>query len=421
MSYFPLVVKSGKGSIITDLDGNQFIDFLSSASSLNLGSTNPIVTEAIKKQLDEYSQYALAYVYNENNVAYAERLVSVYPGGVSAKVCFGNSGSDSNDAAIKFARGYTGRSKLISFLNGYHGSTYASSSMSSCSPKQHAKMGPFLPECYAFPFYGIDQPDDVVERDCLKEMKQAFNSYMSPEEVAAVFVEPIQGDGGMLPAHPIFMHQLYDFCKEHGILFISDEVQQGFWRTGKMFGIEHFGLIPDGIVMGKSIGAGLTLGAFMGRTEVMDALPSPAHSFTLGGNALSCAAGIAAFDYCQTDEFQSLLKSNSVLLEELADDLKAKHPDVVAFWRNIGMSMGIGIQDPDGPDGSADATFKILFRAYEKGLLVISLAGTVLRIQPPLNIEPELLKRGFAILDESMTDFENGLIPDDVLRYNSGW
>lgn len=420
LSYYPLAIAKVEGSVITDLDGNKFIDFLSSASSLNIGSSNPTITKAIEEQLKKFTQYTAAYTYNEQTTEYAERLVSVYPGGVKAKVCFGNCGSDGNDAAVKFARAFTGRQKIIVFINGYHGNTYGSCSMTTCSTRMHAKMGPFLPEIYPFPFYGTDKSDEEVERDCMKAMETAFSTYLPATEVAAMVIEPVQGDGGILPAHPIFMKKLYETCKKYGILFISEEVQQGFYRTGKFFAIEHYGIVPDGIIMGKSVGATLTLGAFMARDEIMDCLPAPAHLFTLGGNSIACAAGIAQFDYLQSEAFQTHLKSNIALLEKLAADLKAKHPKLVAFTRNLGFSMGIGIQKEDGsPD--TDGVFKILFRSYEKGLVVISLAGWILRIQPPLTISPELLTRGFEIMDAAMNEYERGEISDDVLKFRAGW
>lgn len=420
LSYFPLAVAGGEGSVIIDADGNRFIDFLSSASSLNLGSSNPVITRAIQEQLGKFTQYTQAYCYNRQSIEYAERLVSAYPGGVPAKVCYGNCGSDGNDAAVKFSRAYTGRQKIVVFLNGYHGSTYGSATLTTCTTKMKERMGPFLPEVYAFPFFGVDQPDEVVERECLRQMETAFASYLPASEVAAVIIEPVQGDGGLLPAHPIFMKKLYELCRANGILFIAEEVQQGFYRTGKCFSIEHYGIVPDGIILGKSVGASLTLGAFMGRAEIMDCLPAPAHLFTLGGNSIACAAGIAAFDYYQTEEFQELLKGNIALAEELAAELKAKHPQIVAFTRNLGLSMGIGIRTPEGaPD--LDGVFKILFRSYQNGLIIISVAGHILRIQPPLNIEPELLREGFRILDGAMADYEAGRVGDDVLRYRAGW
>lgn len=421
LSYFPLAVAKAEGSIVTDEDGNQFIDFLSAASSLNLGSSNPVITRALQEQLTKFAQYCQVYTYNRTAIEYAERLVSVYPGGVPAKVTYGNSGSDCNDGAVKFARAYTGRRKIIVFQNGYHGCTCAASEMTTCSLNMHSKTGPLMSEVYVFPYFGVDQDDAYVEKNCVAQMETAFASYIPANEVAAVIIEPIQGDSGILPAHPIFMKKLYELCQKHGILFISEEVQQGLWRSGKFFSIEHYNIIPDGIIMGKSVGGSVPLGVFMAKSEIMDhSLRAPAHAFTLCGNALACAAGIAAFDYMQTPEFQTLLASNSKLLDELGKDVKSKHPGIVGFVRNIGMSMGIGIVKPDGTPDS-DGVFKVLFRCYEKGLLIISLAANVLRIQPPLNIEPELLKKGFAIIDEAMSDYEAGRISDDVLVYRAGW
>ena len=424
LAYFPLVIEKASGAMITDVDGNEYIDFLSSASSLNMGSNNPVVTDAIKAQLDRFSQFAIAYTYNERTVEYAERLVSVYPGGIKAKIAFGNCGSDGNDAAVKFARAYTGRQKIIVFINGYHGNTYGSSTMTTCSTKMHEKMGPFLPEIYAFPYFGNDVPDDVCERDCVAAIETAFSTWMPASEVAAVVIEPIQGDAGILPAHPIFMKKLYELCRKHGILFISEEVQQAFYRTGKFFSIEHYDIVPDGIIMGKSIGGSLTLGAFMAREEIMNCLPAPAHLFTLGGNAAACAAGTAAFDLYQSEEFQQQLQANIGTLWSEARALQEKNPDLVHFVRGIGMSMGIGVCKTL-PDGSKvhdpDATFKVLFRCYEKGLLVISLGANVLRIQPPLVITEEQLKKAFAIIDEAMADFREGRIDDSVLSFRAGW
>lgn len=424
LSYFPLAVDKCEGSVITDIDGNAYIDFLSSASSLNLGSSNPIITEAIEKQLKKFTQYTPAYCYNRQTTEYAERLSSVYPGGVPAKVCFGNCGSDANDAAVKFARAYTGRRKIITFLNGYYGNTYGSSSMTTCSVSMHEKIGPFLPEIYHFPFFGIDCDDETCERECLFEMRRAFESWLPVGEIAAVVIEPIQGDGGILPAHPIFMKKLFELCRENGILFISEEVQQGFFRAGKWFSIENYGIVPDGIVMGKSVGASLTLGAFMARSEIMDCLPAPAHLFTLGGNSIACAAGIAAFDYCMTDAFREKLAENTALLEAEAAKLQAGNPDIIHFVRSAGMSMGIGIcrTAADGTrEADPDGTFKILFRCYELGLIVISLAGHILRIQPPLVIEPRLISKGFRIIGQAVSDYRAGLIPDDVLQFRAGW
>lgn len=416
--YFPLAIKEAKGSIITDYDGNQFIDFLASASSLNLGSCHPVVTKAVKEQLEKFSQYCFAYIPNQQAGEYARLLTSVYPGGVKAKLVFTNSGSESVDAAIKYSRAFTGRQKIIYFINSYHGTTYGSISISGCTYLMRSKMGPFLSEVYNFPFFGNDVSDEVAEKESTRQIEEAFEKYLPPTEVAAVFIETIQGDGGILPAHPIFMKKLYDLCKKHSILFIVDDIQQGFFRTGKMFSIEHYpGIIPDGMALGKSFGSGFFAAGFIAREEIINTFGCPGQATTFAGNALSCAAGIAAFGVYYSEEFQNLLKSNIILLDKLAKDLKQKHPDIIISIRNVGMSMGLLLNDKN----DSKMTFKIIFRAYEKGLLMISIAGNVLRIQPPLNTPPELLEKGFNIINESIEDYKNGKISDEVLKYKNSW
>ena len=237
LSYFPLVIAEAKQDMVYDEDENGYIDFLSSASSLNLGSGQPAVHAAVMDQIGKGTQYTIAYSYSRASIEYAERLTSVYPGGAEAKVCFGLCGSDGNDAAVKFARAYTGRPKIITFLNGYHGSTYGAASLTAVSVRARRGMGPFLPEVYSFPFFDTSVEDAACERDCVRMIEEAFAAYLPPEEVAAVIIEPIQGDAGLLPAHPIFMKKLYALCQKYGILFIAEEVQQAFFRTGKWFSI----------------------------------------------------------------------------------------------------------------------------------------------------------------------------------------
>ena len=320
---------------------------------------------------------------------------------------------------------YTGRPKIITFLNGYHGSTYGAASLTAVSARTRRGMGPFLPEVYSFPFFDTSVEDAACERDCVRMIEEAFAAYLPPEEVAAVIIEPIQGDAGLLAAHPIFVQKLYALCRKHGILFIAEEVQQAFFRTGKWFSIEHYGIVPDGIVLGKALGAGLPLGAFMARSEIIDALPAPAHLFTLGGNALACRAGIAAFDYMCTAEFQRLLAENTRQMQRRLEELCRRYPENLTGICGMGMSRGLAVTRREPGSGrivpDADGTFKILYRAYEKGLLVISLGQNILRIQPPLNIRPEKLQEGFELLAEAVEDYRVGRIPDDVFRFRQGW
>lgn len=420
LSYYPLVVDKTDGAVITDADGKEYIDFLSSASSLNLGGSHPVVTQAIADQLFQCAQYTAVYTYNKPMIEYAERLASVFPGSGEIKVSFSNCGSEANDAAIKFSRAFTGRSKIITFVNAYHGNTYGASSLSACTPKMSEKMGPFLPEIYRFHFVGADEDPVKWNADFVSHIKTAFDSYLSPTEVAAIIIEPVQGDGGMLPAHPLFIQQLHDLCRKYGILFISEEVQQGFFRTGKFFGIEHYNVVPDGIVMGKSLGAGLPLGAFMARSEIIDSLPAPAHIFTLAGNHLSCAAGKASFDYMTTEEFQSQLKANIVLMDDYLDRIVKKYPSI-PFSRGLGLSRGLAVVNKDTGEPDPDGAYKVTYRCYEYGLVVLTVMGNILRIQPPLNITAEHMDRAFDILNRAIIDLEHDLIPDDVLIHRHGW
>ena len=416
--YFPFVIKECKGSIIKDLDDNEFIDFLSSASSLNLGSSHPVVTKAIKEQLDKFTQYTLAYIQNEQAGEYARLLTSVYPGGIKTKVAYANSGSEANDAAIKYARAFNGRQKIISFINSYHGTTYGSITISNCTNLMKKGMGPFLPEVFSFPFYGKDISDEFAEKESTKQIEEAFEKYLPPEDVSAMIIEIVQGDAGIIPAHPIFIKKLYNLCKKYGILFIVDDVQQGFFRTGKMFSVENYeGIIPDGITLGKSFGAGLIGSCFIAREEIIDTFGSPGHALTLAGNAITCAAGIAAFGVYYSEEFQKLLKSNTELLEKLGKELKLKQPEVIGKVRQLGVNMGIDLNDKN----DKNMTYKIIFRCYEKGLLLISIAGNTLRIQPPLNIPSELLEKGFQIINEAIEDYKNGKISDEVLKNKNIW
>ena len=415
--YFPLAVKEAKGSIITDLDDNKFIDFLSSASTLNLGSSHPVIVKAVKDQLDKFSQYVIAYVWIEEAAEYARLITSVYPGGIKTKIAYTNSGSEANDAAIKYSRAFTKRSKIIAFINSYHGTTYGSMSISGCTTLMRDRMGPFLSDVYLFPFYGNDISDEVAEKESTKQIEEAFEKYIPANEVAAVIIELVQGDAGILPAHPIFIKKLYNLCKKNGILFIVDDVQQGFFRTGKMFSCENYDIIPDGMTLGKSFGSGIYGSCFIAREEIIDTFGSPGHVSTYAGTAVSCAAGIAAFGVYYSKEFQELLSSNIKLIEKLEKELKEKQPDYIIKVRGLGMSRGIVINDK----GDKNMTYKIIFRRYEKGLLVISIGGNVLRIQPPLNIPPELLEKGYNIINEAIEDYKAGKISDDVLKYKSTW
>lgn len=301
MPYYPLAVRSGHGSTVVDADGNEYLDFLASAAALNTGHAHPKVVAAIQKQAAEFIHYTPAYMYHEPLVRLAQALVRITPGDFPKQVAFGLTGSDANDGAIKLARAYTGRPKIISFIRSYHGSTYGSITLSAISLNMRRKIGPLLPEiehipypdCYRCPF-GLKYGSCGLH--CLEYVRFAFANYIPPDEVAAVIMEPIQGDAGIVVPPVEYVQGLYKLCREHGILFVSEEVQQGFGRTGRWFGIEHFGVEPDILILGKAIASGMPLSALVARKEIMQAWEAPAHLFTTGGNPVSCAAALATIE-----------------------------------------------------------------------------------------------------------------------------
>lgn len=426
LKYFPLVINRYDGATITDIDGNEYIDFLSSAGSMDLGGGNEKLLETAETQMRRCMQYSMVYVYNNPAIELAERLASVFPGKGPAKVCYGNCGADANDAAMKFARAYTGRPGIITFINGYHGCSYGALSMSTVTSRMKKGLGPLLPEIYHFPFsncahcaFGKDR--DSCDAECLGQLEDALETYLPPEEMAAVIIEPIQGDGGLIPAHPLFMKKLYELCRANGILFISEEVQQGFGRCGKWFAIENYdGIEPDGVVMGKSIGGGFSLGAFMARSEIIDMLPAPAHLFTMGGNPMACAGGAASFDIIAADGFLDEVTRKGEYIKRGFEELKKKY-DIIGDIRGMGLSIGVEIVEENSNEPDPKATSKICWRCYERGLVMIQFAGFVLRVQPPLIISYDQIDKAMKIIDRSIDDFVNGRIPDSALEKCRGW
>ncbi len=424
--YYPLVVKRGYGAIIEDIEGRKYIDLLASAAAANTGHTHPKVVAAIIEQAKDLVHYTAAYMYLQQPVDLAEALTEITPGQFPKRVAFGLSGSDAIDGAIKLARAYTGRYRLISFVQSYHGSTFGAISLSALSLNMRRKIGPLLPgmhhiqypDCYRCPY--SDNPE-TCRLQCLDELRIALTHYLPPEEVAAVVMEPIAGDAGLLVPPKRYLQELHAICRKHGILFIVDEVQQGFGRTGKWFGIEHFGVEPDLVVMGKSIASGLPMSAIVGRAEIFEALDSPAHLFTTGGNPVASQAALATISVIKEE---NLLERSVHLGHYMRSEFAhmAKTYDLIGDVRGLGLSIGVDlVTDHASKARAREAAAKITYRCYELGAIVIFLAGSVLRIQPPLVISKEQVDRGLAIIEQAIKEYQAGLIPDEVLQVVQGW
>lgn len=426
IKYYDIVIDHGHGAIITDVEGNDYIDLLASASSTNTGHAHPRIVKAIQDQAAKIIQYTPAYFANSQAARLAPRLVALAPMSGPVEVAWGNSGSDANDAIIKFARAYTGRHYMVSFTGAYHGSTYGSMTLSSVTLNMSRKMGPLLPDVVKVPFPSPwdrlpDESEDQFVDRMFAAFKQPFETYLPAEETAAILIEPIQGDGGIIKTPPAYLQKVYDFAKEHGILFAIDEVNQGMGRTGKWWSIQNFpGIEPDLMSVGKSLASGMPLSAIIGRREIMESLGSAANVYTTAGNPVTTAAANATIDVIEDEH---LLERSTRLGKKAADFFKKEQAkyDFIGDVRMYGLDGGIDIIDPATGKGDVEATTKLMYRIFELGAIIISLRGSILRFQPPLVITDEQLDQAFAIIDQACAELSAGKLslPDNAAEL--GW
>ena len=426
IKYYDIVIDHGHGAIITDVEGNDYIDLLASTSSTNTGHAHPRIVKAIQDQAAKIIQYTPAYFANSQAARLAPRLAALAPMSGPVEVAWGNSGSDANDAIIKFARAYTGRQYMVSFTGAYHGSTYGSMTLSSVTLNMSRKMGPLLPDVVKVPFPSPwdrlpDESEDQFVDRMFAAFKQPFETYLPAEETAAILIEPIQGDGGIVKTPPAYLRRVYDFAKEHGILFAIDEVNQGMGRTGKWWSIQNFpGIEPDLMSVGKSLASGMPLSAIIGRKEIMESLGSAANVYTTAGNPVTTAAANATLDVIEDEH---LLERSTRLGKKAAAFFKEEQAkyDFIGDVRMYGLDGGIDIIDPATGKGDVEATTKLMYRIFELGAIIISLRGSILRFQPPLVITEEQLNQAFAIIDQACAELAAGKLslPDNAAEL--GW
>lgn len=425
--YYPLVVDSAKDTRVIDIDGNEFIDFLTSAAVLNTGHNHPRVVEAVEKQLKKFIHYTPAYMYHKPHIDLQKMLVEITPGDFDKRVAFGLSGSSSVDAALKVAKAYTKRDKIISFYRSYHGPTYGALSVSGYSIKMTSGMGSLLPgvdftyfpDSYRPQFVKDDEVGNAIA--CLNHLERMFEMTVNPEEVAAIIVEPIQGDGGILLPPQEFFDRLYKLAKDNGILFIMDEIQTGFGRTGKMFASEHYNIEPDIIILGKAIASGMPLSAIVGRSEILEAWSAPAHMMNTAGNVLSCQAGIATIDIIKDEKLIENANVQGQYMMDRFNEMKEKY-QCIGDVRGVGLLIGVDIvKDRKTKERDGNATGKICYRCWENGLILAYFSSNVIRICPPLTISLEESKKALDIIENAIIDLEAGLIPDEVLETIKGW
>jgi 4-aminobutyrate aminotransferase / (S)-3-amino-2-methylpropionate transaminase / 5-aminovalerate transaminase len=398
----PIVTAEGRGATLTDVDGNTFIDFTGGVGCLNVGHSHPRVVEAAQEQLSRFSHTDFTIVPYEAYVELAERLIAVAPISGPAKAAFFNAGTEAIENSIKFARSYTRRPAVIAFEGAFHGRTMLSMTMTSKAHPYKAGLGPFAPEVYRVPYPHEYRGIDVDS--ALKALRRAFVTQVAAESVAAIVMEPVLGEGGFVVAPTEFVQGVREICDEHGIVFVVDEVQTGFGRTGKMWGIEHHGVEPDLMVVAKSIAAGLPLSGVIGKAEIMDAPPDSAIGGTYVGNPVAQAAALAVLDVF---EDESLVEGASTV----GDAIRSRMLAWQERWAEIGDVRGLGamlaielVRDPATKEPAADLASAVIEEAFRNGLLLIKSGtdGNCIRVLTPLVVTEGELDEALGVWEDAL-------------------
>ncbi|MEZ3499054.1 4-aminobutyrate--2-oxoglutarate transaminase [Pantoea sp. KPR_PJ] len=394
----PLVIERASGSEVWDVEGNRYLDFVGGIGVLNVGHNHPAVVNAVTRQLGRVSHACFQVAAYPGYIELAQRLNRLVGGGEPCKSVFFTSGAEAVENAIKIARSYTGRPGVIAFDGAFHGRTLLGVTLTGMSQPYKQNFGPFPSDIYRLPF--PNPLHGVSEVDCLKALDQLFAVQIAPERVAAIIIEPVQGDGGFLPAGPAFMQALRRITGQHGILLICDEVQTGFGRTGKMFAFQHFNIKPDLVTVAKSLGGGLPISGVVGKAAIMDAPTPGGLGGTYGGNALACAAALAVLDLLEHDR---LLARASALGEQLHARLQqlAEKYACIGDVRGLGFMLAVEILDFETGRPDAALTQKILDSACQEGLLLIKcgVQRNVVRFLAPLVTTDSQLEEALHIFD----------------------
>src|SRR5580658_5554863 len=410
---YPLVAKRGRGAMIKDVDGNVFLDFAAGIAVCATGHCHPEVVAAIQKQAAELIHLSGTDFYYEGMPLLAEKLSSIAPGKESKRVYFGNSGAEAIEAAIKLAKYHTKRDKLIAFHGAFHGRTMGALSLTASRAVQRKGFGTLLSGVFHTPYpdtyrgtYGV-RPDHASE-DCLGYLEnELFRRRVDPEEVAGIFIEPIQGEGGYLPAPPEFLQGLRKICTEHGIMMVADEVQSGMGRTGKWWAVDYAGVEPDIICTAKGIASGMPLSAMIARADVMD-WTRGAHASTFGGNPVCIAASLATLDLLESKYIANAKRMGEYIMKQTAD-WTTRHK-IVGEVRGRGLMIGIEfVRDQKTKEKAPDIRNRIVEEAFLKGLLVLGSGDTTLRLCPPLLIDEAQADFALKTLDGIITEIERVL------------
>ncbi|MCK8827656.1 4-aminobutyrate--2-oxoglutarate transaminase [Natroniella acetigena] len=408
----PIVAKRAEGSMLEDVDGNKYLDFAGGIGVLNVGHNAPEVVEAIKKQAEELIHTCFHVAAYEPYIELAKRLSDLAPGSTSKKTMFANSGAEAVENAVKIARKHTGKSAIISFDYGFHGRTLMTMSLTSKVKPYKFGFGPFAPEVYKAPYaycyrcpFGLERSECNMK--CVDNFAEIFKRDIPAEDVAAIVVEPLQGEGGFIAPPKEFLQGVKKICEENDILFIVDEVQTGFARTGNLFAIDDCGIEADIIATAKSIAGGMPLSAVIGKEEIMDAPQGGEIGGTYGGNPVSCAAALAVLDIIERDNLVERANELGGLMKARLEEMQDKY-SIIGDVRGKGFMLAIElVKDRETKEPAAEEKSKIAEECYKKGLIVVGagLHSNVLRFLAPITMNKEQLAEGMDILEDAIAKF----------------
>ncbi len=412
----PLFIDRAEGALMTDVDGNTFIDFYGGIGVINAGHCPKPVVKAIQDQAEKLLHTCFMVTMYDSFVDLAQKLTEITPGTFEKKTALVNSGAEAVENAVKIARAYTKRTGILAFEMAFHGRTNMTMALTSkVKPYKHG-FGPFAPDVHRIPsaycyrcHYGSSYPGCGMQ--CLQQFDRFFAAEVAPESVAAMIIEPVQGEGGFIVPPKEFLPGLKKIAEQHGILLIIDEVQTGFGRTGKMFASEQFGVVPDIMTMAKSIAAGLPLSAVVGKAEIMDA-PGPGQlGGTYAGNPLSCAAALATIDYIEQEQLPAKAEKIGNVVMERLKDMQEKYA-LIGDIRNLGAMIGIElVKDRQTKEPAKEETARITQECLNNGLIIINAGvfGNVIRMLMPLVITDEQLEQALTILENAFAKVQKSI------------
>ena len=391
-------IESGKGALLTDVEGNTCIDFAGGIGTMNVGHSHPKVVSAIKSQAEKLTHTCFMVNPYEPAVTLAQKLCSITPGNFEKKVVFLSSGAEAVENAVKIARYHTKRPAIVVFENAYHGRTLLTMTMTSKVKPYKLGFGPFAPEVYRMPFGDVVGPE---------KLHPFFVQHVNPEAVAAVVVEPIQGEGGFIKPPDNYFQELAAICRDNGILFVADEIQSGMGRTGKMFAIEHWNVEPDIIITAKSLAAGMPLSAVVGKAEIMDSIHPWGLGGTYGGNPVACAAALAVLDIFETE---GMLEKSIALgrkLNERFEQWQSRF-GIVGEIRGMGAMLGFSLVQGDGSEPAADKAGELVQYCHKNGVVVLACGsyGNIVRVLAPFVITDEQLEQGFSVMEAGLAEID---------------